>query len=298
MNKKLISIMDLKKEEIEEIFKLADLGENIFRIYDNLLNHKILCSIFLQPSTRTQFSFQSSFIRLGGNCMSINDIENTRSGCTYHEPFDDMARMLNNYCDIIVMRSANKDDINLFLQGSQIPIISAGSGCDEHPTQALIDLYTIKKTFKQIDGINILIIGTPNQRTINSLLLGLSMWDNIIVNILCENDIFLPNYIIKNIRNINLKYYHSWKEFFSFKSYEDIVAIYVTEIKYVQNSNEIFNLSNTILCKFTKVPIILCPLPRTEQLPRSIDNVQSARYYFQAKQGIYIRAGLFVKYFK
>lgn len=298
MKKNLLSIMDLKKDEIEEIFKLADLGEDIFREYDNLLDKKILCSIFLQPSTRTQFSFQSSFIRLGGHCMSITDIENTRSGCTYHEPLDDMARMLNNYCDIIVMRSSKTDDINLFLQGCEKTIISAGSGYYEHPTQALIDLYTINRIFKQIDGINILIIGTPNQRTINSLLLGLSLWDNIVVNILCENDMTLPNHIAKSIGNIYLRYYHSWDELLSSRFYKDIVAVYVTEIKSIQKSKDCFNLTDEIMLKFTNSPIILSPLPRTDQLPKSIDSFQSARYYFQAKQGIYVRAGLFVKYFK
>ena len=294
--KNLLSIRDLDKQEIEYIFEIAELGDRIFDKYENLLRKKVLCSLFFQPSTRTQFSFQSSFIKLGGSCMACTDIEQTRSGKTYCEPLDDMARMLNNYCDMIVIRSSHQNDVELLAKGADIPVVSAGSGIHEHPTQALIDIFAIKKLCQGIDNNHILIIGTPPQRTINSLLLGLSMWDNIIVSILCQKETFVSNSYSK-INNIAINYVHSWEEIISSNKYRDVSVIYVAEILAKTYDAEKFNLSEKLIKQMKNNPVILSPLPRTAQLPQNIDSIESARYYYQAKQGAYIRAALYVYYF-
>ncbi len=298
MRGNLISIRDISKEEIHIVFELAERGDDIFREYDNFLNKKVLGLLFFQPSTRTQFSFQSSFLKLGGNCITSFDIEQTRSGQTYCEPLDDMAEMLSNYCDIVVMRTSVPDDLKLLCKGSRIPIISAGAGKEEHPTQALIDLFTIKRVLGTIDSISILIIGSPTQRTVNSLLLGLSLWNNVKVIIMCEEGERVIPAIQEAIQNLTINYVHSWNELLSHNSYREFSAIYVTEIVGANNQNNKYTLSLSNYSNFKNHPIILSPLPRTRELPKSIDIIPSSQYFFQAKQGMYIRASLFVQYFK
>lgn len=298
MKRNLISIKDISKVEICNLFELAEYGDAIFQEYDNLLNKKVLGSLFFQPSTRTQFSFQSSFIRLGGNCITSTDIEQTRSGQTYHEPLDDMAEMLSNYCDIIVMRTSEPNDLKLLCKGSKIPIISAGAGKEEHPTQALIDLFTIKRILHTIDSITILIIGSPAQRTVNSLLLGLSLWNNVNVVIMCEKGEVILSDVQRNILNLTINYVHSWDELFSYDSYQELSVIYVTEIVGANTKNQKYVLNEVNYNNLRNNPIILSPLPRTRELPKEIDCIPFSQYFFQAKQGIYIRAALFVQYFK
>lgn len=298
MKGNLISVKDINKEEINTLFELAEHGEEIFREYNNLLNNKILALLFFQPSTRTQFSFQSSFLKLGGNCITSIDIEHTRSGQTYHEPLDDMAKMLNNYCNIIVLRTSVPNDLNLLCKCSEVPVISAGAGKEEHPTQALIDLFTISKLLNTIDSISILIIGSPTQRTVNSLLRGLSLWNDVKVVIMCEDGASILPEIQKDTSNLIIDYVHSWTELLSREAYREFSVIYVTEVKKTNEFEQKYILSTDNYNKFKNHPIILSPLPRTRELPKAIDNIPFSQYFFQAKQGIYIRSALFIQYFK
>lgn len=298
MRGNLISIKDISREEIQILFELAEHGDDIFQEYDNFLNKKVLGLLFFQPSTRTQFSFQSSFFKLGGNCVTSFDIEQTRSGQTYHEPLDDMAEMLSNYCDIVVMRTSVPNDLKLLCKGSRIPIISAGAGKEEHPTQALIDLFTMKRILNTIDSISILIIGSPAQRTVNSLLLGLSLWNDVKVVIMCEEGEIISPDIQRAIPNLIINYVHSWSELLSHDSYREFSVIYVTEIMGTNNQNHKYTLSLANYSNLKNSPIILSPLPRTRELPKTIDRIPFSQYFFQAKQGIYIRAALFIQYFK
>lgn len=298
LNKSLISITDLNREEINSIFDLASKGKTIFSKYNNALKGKILGSIFFQSSTRTQFSFQSAFIRLGGNYIGCTDINQIRCGTPYFESMDDFAKILNYYCDIVVMRTQYTSEAYAFHKNLNIPFISAGNGTYEHPTQALTDLFIINKLFKNIDGQKILIIGTPRQRTINSLLLGLNMWENINIYFLCQDGIDLLPDIKNKINNIKVSFFYSWDALFDSGILSTISTIYIGEILYKNSQEYDYILTKQILdTKFSKYVQILSPLPRTTELSMCVDSHNGAKYFLQAQLGLYIRASLYLHYF-
>lgn len=298
--KNLISINDITLEEMNSIFERAKMGENIFKEYQGYLNNKILASLFLQPSTRTQLSFQSAFVRLGGTYIGFSDINSSRSGPPYYEPLDDMGKIVSAYCDIIVMRTINATYTSLLLEGADVPVISAGSGNIEHPTQALTDLFTLSMHIgKNLSNLNILIIGTPRQRTINSFLLGLSNWDNITVHILCQSGVLLSNFISEKLSpTMKIHYHSSSKEFLESGFATQIDVIYMDKIFKETTEYDDFIISEYELYHtFRSDIIILHPLPRTKELPKIFDKHPGAYYFNQAKNGLYVRASIFLSYF-
>lgn len=298
MKNNLISIKDISISDILEIFDFADYSDKLFTEYKYPLCGYVLGSFFFQSSTRTQFSFQSAFVKLGGNYIGCNDINNIRCSFPYYETMDDFAKIISNYCDIIVMRSNQEKDMNLFIENATVPVISAGCGYTEHPTQALIDLYTIYKLHGNISKNKILIIGTPSQRTINSLLLGLNNWSDIEVFILCQKNRDIEPYIKKQLKNITVKIYTSWDELIDSNMLRSVSVIYIAEIYYDVNPTNEYKLSEKILYEhFDKNVIILSPLPRTNELSRDVDRHIGAKYFLQARFGLYVRAGIFLKYF-
>lgn len=300
MNKNLISILDITKSQMEELFSIAKSKNKIFEENYNALSGKILASLFLQPSTRTQLSFQSAFLKLGGRTIGFSDINHSRSGPPYFEPLDDMGKIVSNYCDIIVMRTIDATYMDDFIRGTTIPVISAGSGNIEHPTQALTDLFTLTDSLgSDLSGINILIIGTPRQRTINSLLLGLSNWKNIHVHILCQNGILLMESITNKFLNkIDISYYASVDDFFDCGISREINVIYMDKIFKETYFYDEFVISQTQLYNnFTPDTLILHPLPRTKELPRYFDEYSGSKYFTQAYNGLYVRGALFLSFF-
>lgn len=298
--KNLISINDISLSEMHIIFERAKLGDKIFKEYYNFLKDKVLASLFLQPSTRTQLSFQAAFTKLGGTYIGFSDINASRSGPPYFEPLDDMGRIVSCYCDIIVMRTINANYTSSFLEGSHVPFISAGSGNIEHPTQALTDLFTLYNCIgRDLSGLNILIIGTPRQRTINSLLIGLSNWNNLTIHILCQQGVLLSDFVYEKIsNNMNIFYYHSASDFLESGYSKEINIIYMDKIFNETNDyNEFIFTQNEIYENFMNDIIILHPLPRTKELPKSFDRHPGAMYFKQAQNGLYVRASLFLSYF-
>lgn len=283
---------------MRDIFTNAKLENNIFSTYHKSMEGKVLASLFLQPSTRTQLSFQSAFVKLGGSYIGFSDINESRSGPPYYEPLDDMGKIVSNYCDIIVMRTINANYTNELINGSNVPIISGGSGNTEHPTQALTDLYTLTKIVgDDISNLNILIIGTPRQRTINSFLLGLTYWDNIHIHILCQEGIYISPQVLQKLDKLKINYYSSCTEFLESNKSHNIDVMYIDKIFNETNSYDEFVFTeHQLYHDFRKELIILHPLPRTKELPRIFDLHPGALYFLQAQNGLYVRASLFLYY--
>lgn len=297
MKDKISSINDLTLEDTKRIFKIATLKENIFSKFNEALNGKILGSIFLQPSTRTQLSFQSTFVRLGGTYIGFSDINHSRSGAPYYEPLDDMAKIVSLYCDIIVMRTINAQYTKDFLSECSVPFISAGSGNAEHPTQALTDLFTMQQVFgEDLSYLDVLIIGTPRQRTINSLVLGLSKWNEIKVHIICQPGIQFPSFVQENLSHpLYIDYFESVSTFLKHYDGQKIDVIYMDKLFSETNLYEGIELDEECLYQnFKKNVKIMHPLPRTKELPKRIDKHPGALYFMQAQNGIYVRAALFL----
>lgn len=299
MNRKnLISITDFDKEDYHRIFERASLRKNIFTEYKDVLKDKILASIFLQPSTRTQLSFQSSFLKLGGKYIGFSDVSSSRSGPPYFESFEEMARMVSIYSDIAVLRTIDANITDEFVSGANVPVISAGSGNIDHPTQCLVDLFTINQVFGSINGSNVLIVGTPRQRTIRSLILGLSQYKNISISIICQDGIFLGQEVTAETNGLSIDYYSSWEQYFSSGKSKDVSVIYFDKIFYETKAHNDYVLTeNDLTSNFSKDAIIMHPLPRTREMPKYVDNHPGSSYFLQAENGLYVRASLFLEYF-
>lgn len=293
----LISILDFSKEQQKSLFNLADQRNLLFSQYDHSLEKKVLGTFFFQPSTRTQFSFQSAFVRLGGHYIGCSDINNTRSGPPYYESISDMGTILSNYCDIIVMRTIDDLQTVQMVKGSCVPVISAGSGNIEHPTQALTDLYTIYKYFGELTGHEILIIGTPRQRTINSFIKGMSLWGKNNFHILCQAGIEVPTNVKKHLGESTVKYYHTWDNIWQNDIAKNISIVYIDKIfSETHRCTDFIPLKDDFVSHINQDTLILHPLPRTSELPLFMDELSGASYFSQAKNGLYIRAALFLQY--
>lgn len=297
MNKNFISILDISKSEILDMFQTAQKGSKIFSEYSNALKKKVLGSLFFQPSTRTQLSFQSSFVRLGGNYIGFSDINESRSGPPYFEPIDDLGKIASLYCDVIVMRTIDQNIMSEICSTATVPIISAGSGNVEHPTQTLTDLFTIQRCLGDISNNNILIIGTPRQRTINSFLIGLTYWDNITIHILCQEGVYISSQIKELTQKHPIKYYNTIEELIDANIISSISILYMDKIFYETEKNNRFVMNQKQWDLFSKNLIILHPLPRTNELPKFVDNMPQAKYFFQAENGLFMRSALYLHLF-
>lgn len=298
LKKNLISILDITTDQQLCLFDLADKEKLLFKEYNHFLEGKVLGSLFLQPSTRTRFSFQSAFVRLGGQYIGCSDINEIRSGPPYYEPIEDLGRIISNYCDIVVMRTVDDNQTGQLLKGIQVPLISAGSGNVTHPTQALTDFYTIRKLFGTLENHNILIVGTPRQRTINSFLSGMAAWGKNDFHILCQDGIEISPNITANLGESRITYYHSWSQLYDAGISHFIDVIYIDKIFYETHWHDCYiPKKEDFISHFSKDTAILHPLPRTAELPYFIDDLPGAHFFLQAQYGLYVRAALFLQYF-
>ena len=206
-NRSIISISDLDGEDINEVFSRADkMLENIESGKKiNVMSSKILATLFYEPSTRTRLSFESAMERLGGSVISMADSKT--SSTSKGETLADTIRIVESYSDLIVIRHPLEGAAFLASRFSSKPIINAGDGSGEHPTQTLIDLYTIRKEFGSIDGKTITIIGDLKYgRTVHSLLSALSRY-NVTVNLVSPENLAIPKHVYNDVKgrlNMNI----------------------------------------------------------------------------------------------
>ncbi|MFN3910269.1 MAG: aspartate carbamoyltransferase [Candidatus Anstonellaceae archaeon] len=283
-----LSLKNFSKSKIEQILETAFSIEKNPKMLENKYISKILTLAFFEPSTRTKLSFTASAYKLG---LKVLDYSPNFSSQKKGESISDTLKILMGYSDIMVIRHP---DENIFQNVSfSCPIINAGNGIDEHPTQALIDLYTIKKEFGKIDGLNILMVGDlKNGRTIHSLLLALSNFD-VSISLFCPKQLSLDKQFFSKIKEkINITYSSSI-------NLKNIDVLYMTRIQYERFKNKkpkglekSYSLNLNLLKHAKKNMIILHPLPRLSELPIQIDNTTHAKYFEQAKNGIPLRAAV------
>jgi len=258
---------------------------------------KIMASLFYEPSTRTRFSFECAMKRLGGSVITT---ENARefSSASKGESLHDTTRIMNGYADIIVMRHNEAGSAEKAAQVSNIPIINAGDGAGQHPTQALLDLFTIKDCFQGIEGLNIAMVGDLKYgRTVRSLSYLLTKFDKVklyfVSPTVCQMESDIKAYLDK--------YQVPWLEETDFeKVLPEVDCVYMTRIQkerfnvyedYVEAAGKyILGPENVKLMK--ENAIIMHPLPRVDEIPPSVDDDPRARYFEQAQNGLYIRMAL------
>ena len=297
--KSIISIDQFDKESLERIYEISfDIERKVKKGVElDILKGKILASLFFEPSTRTRLSFESAMEKLGGSVISTTGV--TFSSMAKGETLEDTIKTIERYADVIVIRHPERGSARIAMGASAKPVINAGDGSGEHPTQALLDFYTIKKEKGNIDGLNIAMIGDLKYgRTIHSLLILLSKYKNINFYLVSPNQLKIPKKYIEILKNKGLKI----KETNNMdKVLLEADVLYVTRIQkerfdkesdYEKLKNS-FILDKKLLERAKADMIIMHPLPRVNEVSVDVDNDSRAKYFEQVENGLYIRMALF-----
>ena len=296
----IVSARQFDRAMIAQLCRFAALYETTPNLYALPLKGKILINAFYEPSTRTRLSFESAWHRLGGDVMSITDPATT--GIAKGESLSDVAEMFNHYGDVVVLRDTNEQAIYEMLESLRIPIINAGNGIDEHPTQALTDMYAIFKWRPQLieaevaaqERIKIGIIGVPNKmRTVRSLLILLALFPQAINEVVIISDQAHPfdegqleelqqsGLTIRTSQSLN-------------KELPELDVVYINSIAWVGDSFERLGEDLKLSAQSPLKPgsIIMHPLARGDELATDLDDTAHNWYFAQARGAVFIRMAL------
>jgi aspartate carbamoyltransferase catalytic subunit len=294
-NKDIVSIKDFTKNDLEYVFDTTDrLRELKPSERGELGKGRALGYIFYEPSTRTRMSFEAAMASLGGSSIGIADLKS--SSVEKGESLADTIRIIDLYSDVIVLRHPMDGSSRFAAELSQNPIINAGSGSEEHPTQALLDLYTILKEKGKIDGLSIVIVGDLKYgRTVYSLLYGLASYDV---------DIHLVSPPTLRVRKESIYEMQGKLKIKEHNELDGVLQeadiIYVTRIQRerfpdVQEYEKVkgsYTIDEQTLAKSKKDVAVMHPLPRLDEISQSIDHTKNAIYFKQAAYGKELRAAL------
>ena len=300
MKKDIISMNDMAKEEIMEILRLAKKIENIPEEEKlKILSGKIVSTLFFEPSTRTKMSFESAAYRLGANVLQLPPAE--YSSLKKGESFLDTIKMVESYSDVIVVRHPFDGAARLASVTSRKPVINAGDGSNQHPSQTLLDLYTILEEKETLENLSIAFVGDLKYgRTVHSLMRALTHF-NPTVYFVAPQILQMPDYLLENLRKNNIKY-----EILSdFRDCLDKIDVfYMTRIQkerfldvdeYEKLKGVYIINKKNIIGKCKEDMIILHPLPRVDEISTDLDSTKHALYFKQAKNGIPIRQAMMLK---
>ncbi len=285
---------DVSIEEINTIFASATKLEYE---KDDSMKGKIMASLFYEPSTRTRFSFESAMLRLGGSVITT---ENARefSSAAKGETLEDSIAVVNYYADLIVMRHYEMGASERASKVSSVPIINAGDGPGQHPTQALLDLYTIQRELGYIDNITIAMVGDlKNGRTVRSLAYLLGKYTGITIVFVSPQELGIS----PDIKSYLEKHHVAYSEVEDLESVlPDVDVVYQTRIQKERFESEesylkhkgryVITLKQVALLKPTA--IIMHPLPRVDEIAPEVDGSPHAAYFKQAKYGVLVRMAL------
>jgi len=293
--KDIISIKDYTKDQLEKIFtstdKIMQLGSSQRQ---EICKGKTLGYLFYEPSTRTRLSFDSAMASIGGNSLGISNISS--SSTQKGESLADTVKIMSIYSDILVLRHELDGSSRFASEISDKPVINAGSGTEEHPTQAIQDLFTIKKEKKKIDGLKIGIVGDLKYgRTVYSLLYGLGNYD-VDVRLISPESLR-----IRSDSTYEIKKQLDFTESTTLEDHiDDLDVLYVTRIQKERFPDEeeylkvkgSYVVGLDLLKQMKDDSIILHPLPRIDEISTDIDKTKNAKYFQQAEYGKHTRAAL------
>ncbi len=298
--KHLIDIKDLSVEEIDDLIKVAkDIIANKEK-YSHKCDGKILATLFFEPSTRTRLSHESAMLSLGGKVLGFS--EAASSSASKGETVSDTIRMVGCYSDIIAMRHPKEGAPYVASLKSTVPIINAGDGGHNHPTQTLTDLLTINCEKGRLDNLTIGLCGDLKfGRTVHSLITAMSRYENIKFVLISPDELNLPEYIKKDVLEKNNIEYIETKNIEEYMDKLDI--LYMTRVQKERFFNEAdyirlkdyYILNKEKLEKAKKDLCIMHPLPRVNEISTDVDDDPRACYFKQAQYGKYIRMALILK---
>ena len=291
--KKLLDCKEFTKESLNELLALAKKIKENPENYTEELKNKVIAVMFFEPSTRTIMSFEAAIQRLGGK-MIVTENGKSNSSATKGETLEDTIKVLDKYADAIIMRHSRDDAAIVADKVSRVPIINAGSGKAEHPTQALLDVFTIMNKRGSVDGTKLAILGDLKYgRTTHSLIQLISLYDNVEVYGLSKEEFMLPDQYIDFLKSKGIKYTicNSFDEL-----PRDLDVLYHTRIQSERFEGDFgkekYIINKEILDTFSENTIVLHPLPRNEEISTDIDDDPRAMYFEQAENGMYVRMAI------
>lgn len=298
--KNVIDPMDLSLEELEEILNLADEIMADPKKFAHVCDGNVLAALFYEPSTRTRLSFEAAMCRLGGKVIGFS--EPNASSVAKGESIADTIRTIACYADVAVMRHPKEGAPRVAAQYSDIPVINAGDGGHQHPTQTLTDLLTIRATMGRLDNLTIGCCGDLKfGRTVHSLIKTLSRYENNKFVLISPEELEIPEYIRREVlekRNIEFKQVRSMEE-----AMGELDILYMTRVQRERffNEEDYVKLKDTYILDNEKMKlakkdmIVLHPLPRVNEISYEVDNDKRAVYFKQAKYGMFVRMALILK---
>ncbi|MDD7408539.1 MAG: aspartate carbamoyltransferase [Anaerovoracaceae bacterium] len=298
--KSVLEPMDLTVEEMEDLFETADDIIADPEKYAHIADGKIMGTLFYEPSTRTRLSFTSAMLRLGGSVMGFSDAAS--SSVSKGESIADTIRTVGCFADVIVMRHPKEGAPRVAAEHSYVPVINAGDGGHQHPSQTLTDLMTIREYKGRLNNLTIGLCGDLMfGRTVHSLIKALSRCENITLKLISPEELVVPPYIRKSIIEKNGMQYEEVRHM------EDVLpeldVLYMTRVQKERffNEDDYVRLKDSFILDGNKMKlakddmIIMHPLPRVNEIATEVDEDPRAHYFDQVRLGMYVRMALVMK---
>jgi aspartate carbamoyltransferase catalytic subunit len=292
-NRSLVSINDFSKEEMLHILDLAEEFES--NPNQPLLQGKVVGSLFFEPSTRTRLSFETAINRLGGRVVGFSD--SASSSTTKGESLKDTIQMVSRYADLIVMRHPLEGSARYASEQSLVPVINAGDGANQHPTQTMLDLYSIRKTQSRLENLNIFMVGDLKYgRTVHSLLMAMSNF-NPTFHFVSPEELRMPREYKLFLEDHGIPYYEHGE---LSEIIDEADIIYMTRVQKERFSDPMeyervknaYILKRSMLKNTKENMRVLHPLPRVNEIHADVDASPKAYYFDQARNGVFARMAL------
>ena len=293
----LLEPMDFSLEELDGIFDLAGRIIADPQKYAHACDGKLLATLFYEPSTRTRFSFEAAMLRLGGQVIGFS--EPNSSSVAKGESIADTIRTISCYADVAVMRHPKEGAPRVAANSTDMPVINAGDGGHQHPTQTLTDLLTIRRTLGTFENITVGCCGDLKfGRTVHSLIKALSRYKNVKFVLISPEELTIPDYVRKEVlikNNIEFKEVRTMQE-----ALGEVDVLYMTRVQRERffNEDDYIRLKDTYILDKEKMElakkdmIVLHPLPRVNEISTEVDSDPRAKYFEQAKNGMFVRMAL------
>jgi aspartate carbamoyltransferase catalytic subunit len=290
----IVSIRDFTREEIDYILKVAKKTESLWKTGSEMLRGKVMATLFFEVSTRTRLSFETAMYKLGGTVIGFAepDITSVKKG----ESLADTVRVVEKYADVIVLRHPSEGAARFAAEYASVPVLNGGSGAEEHPTQALLDLYTIVKEKGKIDGLNIALMGDLRYgRAVHSLAYALSLYD-VKLKMVSPELLRMRREVMEDIKNrIEVEEYSDIEEVLP-----ETDVLYVTRVQKERFPDlaEYAKVKGTYVVNLETLKsakedlIILHPLPRVDEIAVEVDTTPFAKYFQQVQNGVITRMAL------
>lgn len=293
-NKSLVSINDYSRDEQNHILDLAEKFER--KPVQKILDQHVIASLFFEPSTRTRLSFESAINRLGGKIVGFTDASS--SSVKKGESLRDTIQTVANYSDLIVMRHPIEGSARFASEVANVPIINAGDGANQHPTQCMLDLYSIRKTQSTLDNLEVAFVGDLKYgRTVHSLVIALTQY-NTTFHLVSPVELKLPSAVKQYIKDKKLTY-HQYTNIAEVLD-KRVDILYMTRIQQERFADPIeyekvkdsYVLNNNMLGETKDNFRILHPMPRVNEISEDVDTNPKAYYFTQALNGVFVRQAL------